>query len=284
MEPLLFHPIHKKMVWGYESWDISCRPGEMGIVENGANAGMRFDEVIRMNPDGVLGTKVKEFPLLVKIIGTHDDLSIQVHPDDDYAKKHGFESGKNEMWYMLKTPGKLIIGLKDGTTPEMLKNDTIASVGELAVKPGDMVDIRAGLVHSIVKDTVLVEIQQNSDVTFRIYDYGRMGLDGKPRELHMEHALAVVDFYGKIPVKVCEYVSSPFFTVVKEVVNGQKSDSTNPESFTILTCVGGSCFVQDVPLANSRSVFLPAGLGEYSLRGNAVLLKTTLPGTYNSSG
>ena len=276
MQPLLFHPIIKKMVWGFESWDVSCRPDEMSVVENGELAGMPFIDVIRKNPEGVLGAGIKKFPLLIKIIGTHDDLSIQVHPDDEYAAKHGFESGKNEVWYVIETPGKLIVGLRNGTTHAMLRNDPMSSVNELAVKPGDIIDIRAGLVHSIVKGTVLAEIQQNSDVTFRLYDYGRPGLDGKPRELHVEHALAVVDFYGRIPKKVADSVKSPFFTVTREIVAGAKSDSTQPRSFTIYTCVHGFCFVQGVPLANRRSIFIPAGLGSYAIEGNAVLLKTTL--------
>ena len=276
MEPLLFRPIYKKMVWGFESWDISCRPKEMSVVENGIYAGLPFDEVISKNPEGILGKNVKDFPLLVKLIGTFDDLSIQVHPGDDYAKKHGFERGKNEAWYIIETPGKLIVGLKDGTTPKNLRTDPMGCVKELAVKPGDFIDVRAGLVHSILKDTVLVEIQQNSDVTFRIHDYGRLGLDGKPRELHMEHALSVVDFCSRISREVCDSVSSPFFNVNREVVCGQMASFTTPESFTIYTCVSGSCRVRGVPLAERRSMFLPAGLGEYVVEGDAVLLKTTL--------
>ena len=276
--PLLFKPIYKKMVWGYESWDISCRPHEMSIVENGVFAGTPFGEVIRQNPAGVLGTNIKEFPLLVKIIGADDDLSIQVHPDDEYAAANGFECGKNEMWYIIKTSGKLIIGLKDGTTPEQLVQNPMGSLNELAVKPGDIVNIPAGLVHAIVKGTVLAEIQQNSDVTFRLYDYGRAGLDGKPRELHVEHALAVTDFKGRIPKSVCSSVSSPFFSVSKLKVENETQETTTAGTFTIYTCVEGSCTVAGVDLPYPRSVFVPAGMGRHSIVGNALLLKTTIPG------
>ena len=276
--PILFIPIRKEMVWGYESWDISCRPLEMSIVENGPLAGKTFLEVIGQDPAAILGAKTKEFPLLIKIIVANDDLSIQVHPDDKYAAAHGFESGKSEMWYVLETPGKLIIGIKDGVTREKLKTDPMACLNELAIKPGDMIDILPGLVHAMVGGTAVAEIQQNSDVTFRLYDYGRKGLDGKPRMLHVEHALAVVDFEGKIPKSVCEEVKTPFFSVSKLMVDGEIKESTTPESFTIYTCVEGSCLVDSVNLANRRSVFLPSGIGQHVIEGSAVLLKTTLGG------
>ena len=276
--PLLFVPIRKDMVWGYESWDISCRPREMSVIENGPLAGKTFLEVIRQDPTAILGSGTREFPLLIKIIVANDDLSIQVHPDDGYAAAHGFESGKSEMWYVLETTGMLIIGIKDGISPEELRNDPMQSLNELAVKPGDMIDILPGLVHAMVGGTAVAEIQQNSDVTFRLYDYGRIGLDGKPRQLHVEHALAVTDFVGRIPKRVCESVTTPFFSVTKLKVDGEITQSTKPESFTVYTCVEGSCAVDTVPLECRRSVFLPSGLGRHSLKGSAMLLKTTLGG------
>ena len=276
--PLLFEPIHKKMVWGYESWDISCRPLEMSVVENGPLAGKTFLEVIQQDPIAILGTKTNEFPLLIKIIVANDDLSIQVHPDNDYAATHGFESGKSEMWYVLETPGKLIIGIKDGVTREQLKSYPMKSLNELVVKPGDMIDIKPGLVHAMIGGTAVAEIQQNSDVTFRLYDYGRKGLDGKPRELHIEHALAVTDFAGHIPKKVCSSIETPFFAVSKLEVAGEVLESTSPESFNIYTCVEGSCMIGSVELTNRRSVFVPSGIGSHIINGCAVLLKTTLGG------
>ena len=276
--PLLFGPIRKEMVWGYESWDISCRPFEMSIAENGPLAGKAFGEIIQQDQAAYLGTKTKEFPLLVKIIVANDDLSIQVHPDDEYAAANGFESGKSEMWYVLETPGKLIIGLKDGATPQRLVTDPMSCLNKLAVKPGDMIDIQPGLVHSMVGGTTVAEIQQNSDVTFRIYDYGRKGFDGRPRELHVEHALAVADFAGRIPKKACSSVVTPFFSVTKLEVVGEVLESTKPESFIIYTNVEGSCAIGDVALTCRRSVFLPAGLGSFAINGNAVLLKTILGG------
>ena len=274
--PLLFKPIRKEMVWGYESWDISCRPLEMSLVENGPFAGKTFLEVIQQDPIAILGTKPNEFPLLIKIIVANDDLSIQVHPDNEYAAAHGFESGKFEMWYVLETPGKLILGLKDGATPKQLADDPMSVLNELTVKTGDMIDLRAGLVHAMVGGTAVAEIQQNSDVTFRLYDYGRKGLDGKPRELHINHALAVTDFEGRIPKSVCESVSTPFFSVTKLIVDDEVSESTQPESFIIYTCVEGSCMVDSVELTYRRSVFVPAGMGSHIIKGKAVLLRTIL--------
>ena len=274
--PLLFEPIRKEMVWGYESWDISCREREMSVIENGPLAGTAFGDAIRRNPKGMLGEKADEFPLLVKIISARDDLSVQVHPCDGYARKHGFESGKSEMWYVIETPGHLIIGLKDGATKEALLDSPMAWLNELPVKPGDLIDIPAGLVHAMVGGTVVAEIQQNSDVTFRLYDYGRKGLDGKPRELHIEHALAVLDFEGRIPKETRQSVKSPFFGVTKLCVDGKRAETTSPESFSIYTCVQGSCTVDGVKLDNRRSVFVPAGFGAHEIEGSAVLLKTIL--------
>ena len=276
--PLLFEPIRKEMVWGYESWDISCRPLEMSIIENGPLSGKTFGDIIQQDPKAYLGTKYNEFPLLIKIIVANDDLSIQVHPDDEYAAAHGFESGKSEMWYILETPGKLIVGLKDDATPGKLRSNPMSCLNVLAVKPGDMIDIKAGLVHALIGGTVVAEIHQNSDVTFRLYDYGRKGFDGKPRELHIDHALAVVDFAGCIPKKVCDSVTTPFFCVSKLEIEGVVSESTIPDSFTIYTCVEGSCVVDDVALTYRRSIFIPAGLGSHIINGSAVLLKTVLGG------
>ena len=279
--PLLFHPIHKKMIWGSESWDISCRhnPGEMGIIENGPLAGTAFDEAISADPLALLGTRAYEiykkrgFPLLVKIIAANDDLSVQVHPDDDYAAAHGFESGKSEMWYIIEAPEgqSLIIGLKDDATPEKLRNDPLSCLKRLPIKKGDIINIPAGLVHAITNGVVLAEVQQNSDVTFRLYDYGRLGPDGKPRELHQDHGIAAADFQ---PVRSSDRLDQ--FNVAKQEVAGSLTESSDPKSFTIYTCVEGSCTINEVPLTNKRSVFIPATLGPYTITGTAILLKSSV--------
>jgi len=268
--PLLFKSIYKKMVWGSESWDISCRPNEMGVIENGSLAGIPFNEAIAKDPAAFLGSRVSKtykeegFPLLVKIIDAKDDLSVQVHPDDAYAKANNFEKGKSEMWYVMDAPPgqSLIIGIKGDK--EMLKKDPMSCLNRLPIKKGDIINIPAGLVHALTKDVIVAEIQQNSDVTFRLYDYNRLGLDGKPRELHIEHGLAAID----IP-------ESPLpFTVIKCEIDGELTEKTDPETFTIFTCVDGSCEISGVALGYGRSVFIPAGLGEYTIKGKAILLKS----------
>ena len=313
--PLLFYPIYKEMIWGGnrmaerfgrilpsdhtgESWDISCRPNEMGVVENGPLAGLAFDKVISQNPNAFLGNRVyssykkKGFPLLVKIIDANDDLSVQVHPDDVYAIHHGFENGKSEMWYVMEAPPgqSLIIGLTDDATPKRLREDPMSCLYKLPVKKGDIINIPAGLVHAITKGVMIAEIQQNSDITYRLYDYNRIDLNGKPRELHLKDGLTVADFDNRYPqdtitgvtlvqenTRITRAVVNPYFAVIKYEIDGEFSETSDPETFATFTCVEGSCTISGVELNCSRSAFIPAGLGTYDIKGKAVLLKSFVP-------
>ncbi|MCL2604779.1 MAG: class I mannose-6-phosphate isomerase [Defluviitaleaceae bacterium] len=309
MYPLLFVPIVKEMIWGRESWDVTCRPNEMSVIENGVYAGMAFDAYMDMDRVGTLGTRLADttrFPLLVKIITAVDTLSVQVHPDDDYARRqseadshmrdsHVRDSGKSEMWYILEPPaeGNLIIGLKDGVDKKrfdnIIKTESISEhLNYLSVKAGDMVNIPAGLLHALTPGTTLAEIQQNSDTTYRIYDYGRLGADGKPRELHINHAMNVIDFGGRIPKEVTGSVTCPHFSVSKYILEGTRSLTSDPEAFDILINVSGKGSETPLTLRYSggetvlpprRSVFIPAGLGEYDLLANhpGALLKCSVP-------
>lgn len=306
--PVLFSPIYKEMVWGGnrlqtmfnrklesaktgESWDISCRPNEMGIIENGSHAGLAFDEYIALDKVGILGIKLENaerFPLLVKIIDANDALSIQVHPDDIKAKEKGStDTGKSEMWYVLHPPhdGNLIIGLKSGVTQEMLsnayKNGTVEEcLNYLPVKTGDIIDIPAGLVHALTAGVIVAEVQQNSDITYRLYDYNRIGLDGSPRELHVDDALNVSDFEEKLSKEVAVgtdvkngdntltfAIANEFFTIVKYVIAEPLTERSNLESFSIFTCVSGSAIFAaggiSVTVPVGRSIFIPANMGEY---------------------
>ena len=283
--PILFIPIIKKMVWGSESWDISCRfnDNEMGVVENGFLAGTPFNELIAKNPEAFLGSrayniyKKRGFPLLIKIIDANDDLSVQVHPDDAYAAARGLESGKSEMWYVMKAPegGSLIAGTTDDATPEKLRANPMACLKKLPVKQGDIIDIPAGLVHAITKGIMVAEVQQNSDITFRLYDYNRLGLDGSPRELHIDDGIAVTNFELKWQSGQSS-VKNDHFTVLKYEVKGELKEKSDPEAFAVFTCVEGSCTINDVEVICGRSVFVPAALGQYAIIGKAVLLKSTV--------
>jgi mannose-6-phosphate isomerase len=292
--PVLFEPIHKKMIWGGESWDVSCRPDEMSVIENGPYAGTFFDDYLNTDRKKTMGTRLApltRFPLLVKIITANDALSVQVHPCDDYAgQKGGGDSGKNEMWYIIKPPtdGKLIIGLRGGVTfPLLMESIRSGNAADclhyLSVKAGDMVNIPAGLVHALTRGAVVAEVQQNSDITYRLYDYGRIGPDGEPRPLHIEDALAVADFEGRIPKEIVQSIRCAHFAVNKLVLDNTLEASSDTEAFTILVCVEGavtiSCKGGETVIEANRSAFIPAGLGGYAVRPakRAVVLVCGIP-------
>jgi len=330
--PIIFKPIYKEMIWGGdrlasmfgrnlptdfgktrkigESWDISCRPNEMSIIENGPFAGSTFAEYIAKDRVRILGTRLancERFPLLVKIIDANDTLSIQVHPDDNFARqKDASDCGKCEMWYILHPPdsGHLIIGLKPGITQKKLaeayENGTVEDcLNHLPVAAGDVIDIPAGLVHALTKGTIVAEIQQNSDITYRLYDFNRPGLDGNLRPLHVEDALAVSDFEERIPKRTVSaesnsnknnenelipLIHNSHFATVKYVLSNSVTEKSNPSTFFIFTCVDGDAIVTtgefSVELCKGKSVFIPAGTGTYSIapiNGKAILLKSFVP-------
>jgi len=279
--PLIFKPIVKKMIWGSESWIVSCRPQEMSVIDNGSCVGETFESYILRDKAAVLGSSFADcarFPLLIKIIRADDALSVQVHPDDAYAAQFGgeFDSGKNEMWYVLTPPhdGNLIIGLKPGTTREAmekaLKNETAENcLNRLPVKSGDMINIPAGLVHALTPGAVIAEVQQNSDITYRLYDYGRVGPDGKPRPLHISDALNVINFEGgDYPVSRSAVVSN-YFNVTKHELTHTVHEKSDPSAFHILTCVEGnmtiSAAAETVALSIGDTAFIPAALGGYTM-------------------
>ncbi|MDR1530876.1 MAG: class I mannose-6-phosphate isomerase [Clostridiales bacterium] len=323
-----------------ESWDVTCRQDkwgndmEMSVVANGPLKGRTLAEVTGADPGAWLGrgrAAIPPFPLLVKTIDANDNLSVQVHPDDGHAAdvrppaEHEAEPalfssrplGKAEMWYILEPPadGYLIVGLKPGVTREMfrlaLKEGTVETLlGRLEVRAGDVIDIPPGLVHAITRGTVLAEIQQNSDITYRVYDYNRAGLDGKPRELHVDKALDVINFDNG-PVEVVagsfslpagqetkfdgytltQLIRNKHFVVEKyDIATRVCMGSPAPHSsngigvFSIFTCVRGRATVsgggptlgsrQSVELGPGQSVFMPAAIGEYTLDGDCALLKS----------
>ena len=224
MYPLKFNPILNSMIWGGdklrqykaidtdqknigESWELSGVPGNESVVSNGEFTGRSIIDLIKEYGPELLGRKVYEtygekFPLLIKFIDARDDLSIQVHPDDAMAQAvHGQPFGKTEMWYVVSADrdAHLMSGLSAEITPEeyvsRVDNNTITDVlCDYKVQSGDVFFLPAGRIHSIGKGCFIAEIQQTSDLTYRIYDFGRLGLDGKPRELHTELAKDAIDY------------------------------------------------------------------------------------------
>lgn len=222
MQPLIFHPITKQRRWGGnrlsstlgkstkvpgpwgESWEIVDQAGDQSVVMSGELAGSTLGELVRLMNTELFGSQAgwRQFPLLIKFLDVHDWLSLQVHPDDTRAKQYGeTENGKTESWIVLnaREGSRLYAGLKDGVTRDDLQaaldggtiEETLHSID---AKPGDCIHVPAGTVHAIGPDIMLAEVQQQSDLTFRIHDWGRMGTDGKPRQLHLEQALECTRF------------------------------------------------------------------------------------------
>jgi mannose-6-phosphate isomerase len=319
--PLLFNPIFKEMVWGGqkmklqlgldapyektgEAWSVSCRPNEMGIVANGPLEGKPLS--FFLGKDEWLGTaasQITPFPLLVKIIDAADDLSIQVHPDDLAALRlEGQKYGKAEMWHVMDAPdgGKLVLGLKDGVSEgEFRKAASSGSFGSLKgllnflpVKKGDTLFIPPGMIHAITKGVMVAEIQQSSDITYRVSDYGRLGLDGKPRELHTEKAAQCADFSGKqrksaLPGLFANgmtyLLANRHFAAALLSLSQEAHFVSDPEKFFLYTCIDGKFSINSnsppVSLSPGMTALVPAGLGSFSLRpeGRCEILKSFAP-------
>src|SRR5712672_2761575 len=237
--PLTFHPIFKERVWGGrnlerlykkplppgipigESWEISDRPGDVSVIANGTLAGKDLHWLMEHHPKELLGDAQLaggRFPLLIKILDAEETLSLQVHPPAHKASELGGEP-KTEMWYVAdaKPSAELYVGLKRGVTRDLFERKIKA--GEVAdcfhrvsVKPGDVMFLPSGRVHAIGGGLVIFEVQQNSDTTYRVFDWNRLGLDGKPRELHVAQSLASIDFNDFEPKRVeTQFESGPNF-------------------------------------------------------------------------
>lgn len=276
--PIKFSPILKDKIWGAsklnqifnkdsntgklgESWELSGYNGDISIVTNGEYAGKSLTELISMLGEDLVGAHVFEqfgttFPLLFKLIDANDYLSIQVHPDDEVALKRHNSFGKTEMWYVIDADegGELIIGFKEDCTKEQyleaLNSGQLENLLQrVKVGKGDVFFIPAGLVHAIGKGVVLAEIQQTSDVTYRIYDYKRVDEHGKERQLHTEEALDVIDFsatsdpktvYSSAINEVETLVSCEYFTTNIVRFNEQISRYYGKvDSFVVYMCMEG---------------------------------------------
>lgn len=272
-----------------ESWEVSCHPDGPSFVTNGAYAGKTLQEYIDLAGREVLGTNCRrfdEFPVLIKFIDAKDNLSIQVHPDNAYALKYEHQYGKTEMWYVVdcEEGAYLYYGFNREVSKEefaeRIKNNTLLEVlNPVKVKKGDVLFIESGTIHAIGKNILIAEIQQNSNVTYRVYDYGRVGADGKPRALHVEKALDVTlrtppvkhDFGGHLAR--CEY-----FTV--DAKNGDFDGVADEKSFVSLLITDGAgeltCGGETVPVKKGESYFLPANSGAYTVKGQCQTLVTVV--------
>jgi mannose-6-phosphate isomerase len=325
--PLKFKPVYKDYIWGgrnleqlgktlpdgivAESWEISCHPNGVSVVSNGEFTGIPLTELVQKFGRQIVGTALPEkdivrFPLLVKLIDANDKLSVQVHPDDNYAFSHeNGELGKNEMWHIISAkPGaKLIYDVLPGTTPEIFAKAVREAKIESCLKsvevfPGDTLNIPAGLIHAIGEGIVLAEIQQNSDTTYRIFDYNRVDKNGIQRPLHIGKAQEVIDFdaSGRLEktegllVRMDSYssikylVANQYFAVELFEINGLIIQNADGSRFHIYLLTEGTVQIKYadglVPVVGGEAVLIPAGLGEYTLEGKFKALKVYVPDLY----
>ena len=309
MYPLLFHNNLHELVWGGhrlqalkglaptnepigESWEISDVPSSESHVRNGSLSGRSVHSLVAEYGAVLLGNKVlerygAELPLLVKFIDAANDLSIQVHPDDELARRRHDSLGKTEMWYVLRAePGAaLLCGFKEEVSREeyerRVEDGTIVDVlARHEVKAGDVFFIPAGRVHAICKGIMVCEIQQSSDITYRIFDYHRLGLDGKPRQLHTQEALDAIDFTvypdyrthyeapseGAVTVVDCD----KFVVSVLSTRTQIRRQLLQEDSFVTLSCLQGSAVITDcegnsVTLNAGFSCLIPAVLADFTV-------------------
>ena len=268
-----------------EAWTLSCHKDGENIIENGEFKGSSFTDYINAHKT-VLGKKAEkydDFPILIKLIDAKNDLSIQVHPNDEYAKKYENEFGKTEMWYVVdaEKDAKLIYGFKEKISKEDFKNaiesNTLLDVLNIVnVKQGDVFFIEAGTVHAIGKGVFIAEIQQNSNSTYRVYDYNRLGNDGKPRELHIQKALDTavteppkskttaesqpekIENATKQLLKQCD-----LFTVYIYEIDGKINLFADENSFINILVIDGSGKIDDMEFKKGDSFFIPSSFGNF---------------------
>lgn len=311
MYPLKFEPLYNERIWGGrklekfrhnvpdgnigESWDVACHKNGTSVVSNGEFKGKRLDDLIKEKGSEIIGSKIDKswFPLLIKIIDAKSDLSVQVHPNDEYARKVENDMGKTEVWYVIQADegAALVVGTKENCTKDQLKEAIETGkldkyMNKMPVKPGDVCLVRSGMIHAICGGVVVAEIQQNSDTTYRVYDYNR------GRELHVKKALDVIDLnlkgkkskgikltsdgYEKTYLCLGRDFSLELYDIHNEVT--EKSDE---ERFYIFTCVDGQGEIiyneGAEKIEFGESILIPASLGQYTVKGKLKLIKSYVP-------
>ena len=309
--PLKFKPILKSVVWGGEkiatfknivtdqtkigeSWEISGVPGNESVVANGPDKGLTLTQMIEKYKEALVGEEVYSrfgnmFPLLIKIIDAAGDLSLQVHPDDELAYTRHNSLGKTERWYIVDTEPDATIcaGLSTEITPEeyeqrVADNTLMDVVAKHTSKPGDVFFLPAGRIHAIGAGNLLVEVQETSDVTYRIYDYGRVDAKtGKTRELHVEQAKDAIDYKVYPEYKsaatplvdgMWDLVKCDHFDVVLVEVDGERTFYSTITSFSTMTCIEGEFTATDdrgntISLKRGETILLPAILKSIKMTG-----------------
>lgn len=312
--PLQFEPILKERIWGGtklktflnkpitsnitgESWEISTVENDVSIVANGIFKGKSLNELINELPESVLGTKVyaqfgKQFPLLFKYLDAREDLSIQLHPNDELAKKRHNSFGKTEMWYVMQADAdaRLIVGFKEKSSPsafiQNLNNKTLLHILDTKkVKQGDVFMLETGTIHAIGAGIVVAEIQQTSDITYRVYDFDRVDANGNKRELHLDLALEALNYekieaqrlYSKTENFSNEVVNCNYFTTNFIPLYGTTEINKNQTSFTVYMCVDGDFQLtvdgESYTYQKGDTVLIPASLTDFQLSGKASILE-----------
>ncbi|MBV7507637.1 mannose-6-phosphate isomerase, class I [Bacillus sp. sid0103] len=310
MQPMFLKPVLKERIWGGtalqeefgyeipndktgECWAISAHPNGPSIIENGPYAGMSLDAIWREQPELFGNPKEEVFPLLTKILDANMDLSVQVHPEDTYAKVHeNGELGKTECWYILdciegaemifghnaKTKEELVEKMKEGKWTELLRR--------VKIKPGDFYYVPSGTIHALCEGTLVLETQQSSDTTYRVYDYDRRDADGNLRELHLEKAIDVTTVphqnagvapkvEGRENVTITTFVESEFFSVYKWEIEGKAAFEYNNHYLLLSVIKGDGTLVHNsekYPLTKGTHFIIPVGLGEFELNGELELI------------
>ncbi|NOY08667.1 MAG: mannose-6-phosphate isomerase [Spirochaetes bacterium] len=320
-EPFLLKPVLMEKIWGGrkletvmnkklppgkfgESWEASTHPNGISTIASGFLKNTKLDKAIGMYPEEMLGRRIiekgyKTLPVLIKFIDASDKLSVQVHPDDAYAEQHENDRGKTEMWYILYSePGaQLIYGLQEGTSRSAL-NSAISSgtieklLRYVDIQKGDILLVPSGTVHAILGGVVLLEIQESSDSTYRLYDWNRPGFDGKPRPLHIEKALEVINFDFRENVTrvrgekqtfgfVSTLVKSPYFTVKRYNIDKIFQIKENQGSrFNILIVTEGSGIIKwetddsvqgslshgSIPYKKGNTFFVPSACAKFRIK------------------
>lgn len=311
MQPIFFNSIYKDYLWGgtkikeyfhkdtpylktAESWEIASNKNGTNQVKDGIYEGKTLEELfddksIRTQIFGKKCENLTRFPILIKFIDAKANLSVQVHPDDEYAKRVENDIGKSEMWYVIdcKPNTKIICGLNDKAKNkeklEILKDTNIESYfNYIDIQKNDVIYIPSGTIHAILADTLICEIQQNSDLTYRIYDWNRVDKNGKARQLHIDKAKEVIKKENNFQINhtkeeiygIQNIIQTPYFSIDKVLINEKNSfiGYSNPNCFIAVNVIEGMGTINNIKINQGDSFLIPANMGKYIFNGNLKVL------------